>query len=132
MGSKENNEIHVRINHINQTVMKGIESLPQYQRFSNPSIFATQPLRPYICQTTQTTNSVGSNNLSLKYQRFTPSGCKDIEITKFKFVVKTQFLLSSIIRPSSAKFEVSPWVSVNDMTLSKLNYNFFVALKINF
>ena len=70
--------------------MKGIESLPQ------TLIFSTHPLRTEICQTT---NSVGSNNLSLK---FTPSGCKDIEITKFKFVVKTQFLLSSIIRPSLA------------------------------
>ena len=28
----------------------------------------------------------------MKYQRFTQSGCKDIEITKSKFVVKTQFL----------------------------------------
>ena len=33
-----------------------------------------------------------SNNLSLKYQRFTPLGCKDIGIRKFKFVSKTQFL----------------------------------------
>jgi len=29
-------------------------------------------------------NSVASNNLSLKYQRFTPSGCKDIVIRKFE------------------------------------------------
>ena len=35
-------------------------------------------------------NSVRSNNLSLKYQRVTPSGCKDIGIRKFEFVVKTQ------------------------------------------
>ena len=34
-----------------------------------------------------------SNNLSLKYQRLTPSGCKDIGISKFGFVTKTQFLL---------------------------------------
>ena len=74
MGSKQNNEIYVKINHIDLTVMKGIESLPQ------TLIFSTHPLRTEICQTT---NSVGSNNLSLKYQRFTPSGCKDIEITKF-------------------------------------------------
>ena len=32
----------------------------------------------------QTMNSVESNNLSLKQQRFTPSGCKDIWITKFE------------------------------------------------
>ena len=41
---------------------KGIESLPQ------------------------TLNSVKSNNLSLKYQRFTPSGYKDIKIKKISFV----------------------------------------------
>ena len=40
----------------------------------------------------QTMNSVRSNNVSLKYQRPTPSGCKDIGIIKFEFVAKTQFL----------------------------------------
>ena len=40
----------------------------------------------------QTMNPDTSNNLSLKYQRFTPSGCKDIGIKKFEFVAKTQFL----------------------------------------
>ena len=30
-----------------------------------------------------------SDNLSLKYLRFTPLGCKDIEIIKIKFVAKT-------------------------------------------
>ena len=40
-------------------------------------------------------NSVRLNNLSLKYQRFTPSSVsKYIGITKFEFVAKTQFLLS--------------------------------------
>ena len=34
-----------------------------------------------------------SNSLSLKYQRFTPSGCKDIGIRKFEFVAKTHFIL---------------------------------------
>ena len=37
----------------------------------------------------QSVNSVILNNLSLKYQRFKPSGCKDIEIRKFEFVAKT-------------------------------------------
>jgi len=37
-------------------------------------------------------NSVKSNNLSLKYQRFTSSGCNDISIRIFKFVSKAQFL----------------------------------------
>ena len=36
--------------------------------------------------------SVRLNNLNLKYQRFTPSGCKDIGIRKSEFVTKTQFL----------------------------------------
>ena len=37
-------------------------------------------------------NSDGSNNLSLKYQSFTLSGCGDLVIKKLAFVVKTQFL----------------------------------------
>ena len=36
-------------------------------------------------------NSVRSNSLSLKYQRVTSSGSKDIGLIKFKFVAKTQF-----------------------------------------
>ena len=35
-------------------------------------------------------NSVRSTSPSLKYQRFTKSGCKDVEIIKFEFVAKTQ------------------------------------------
>ena len=37
-------------------------------------------------------NSVRSNKLSLKYQRFIPTDCRDIEIRKFEVVTKTQFL----------------------------------------
>ena len=37
-------------------------------------------------------NSVRSNNLNLRWQRFTSSGWKDIEIKKFEFLTKTQFL----------------------------------------
>ena len=36
-------------------------------------------------------NSVRSNNLRLKYQRFTLSGCKDIVLRNFN-VAKTQLL----------------------------------------
>jgi len=36
----------------------------------------------------QTMNSVRSNSLSLKYQRFTSSGCKDKGIRKFEFVAE--------------------------------------------
>ena len=57
--------------------------------FSYPYIFATQCLRPHVFQNKYT---VRSNNLSLKYQRFTPSGSKDMGIKKFKFVTKNQFL----------------------------------------
>ena len=45
--------------------------------FSNPYFFSTQCLRPYIFQAKYTDKS---NNLSLKYQRFTPSGFKDLGI----------------------------------------------------
>ena len=37
-------------------------------------------------------NSDASNNLSLKYQRFTSYGCRDIGIRKLEFVAKTLFL----------------------------------------
>ena len=37
-------------------------------------------------------NSVRLNNPSLKYQRFTSTGCRDIGIRKFEFVAKTQIL----------------------------------------
>ena len=37
-------------------------------------------------------NAIRSNNVSLKYQRFTSSGGKDIGFTKTEFVAKTQFL----------------------------------------
>jgi len=40
-------------------------------------------------------NSVKSNKLSWKYKRFTPSGCKDIEIIKSEFAVKTHFLYNA-------------------------------------
>ena len=38
-------------------------------------------------------NSIRLNNLSLKYQRSTPSDCKDKVIIKFEFEAKTQFRL---------------------------------------
>ena len=37
-------------------------------------------------------NSVGSNNLSLKYQRFKPLRCIDLGIRKFELVAKTKFI----------------------------------------
>ena len=56
--------------------------------FSIPYIFATQCCRPWIFQTI---NSVRSNNLSLKYQRFRPPGCRDIGFRNFEFVAKLNF-----------------------------------------
>ena len=65
---------------------KEIESLHKLG-FSN-SVLATQ------CHK-QTMNSVRSNNLSLKYQKSIPSGCKDMWIKKLEFVAKayTYFLI---------------------------------------
>ena len=58
-------------------------------KYSYPYILATQCRRPKIFQTV---NSVRSNSLSLKYQRFMLTGCRDKEIKKFEVVAKTQFL----------------------------------------
>ena len=41
-------------------------------------------------------NSVWSYNLSFRFQRFTPHGCKDIAIKKFEFVARTPFLYTKI------------------------------------
>ena len=62
-------------------------SLYKKLRFSNPHIFAIQCRRSYEFQTM---NSVTSNYLSLKYQRFRPSCCKVTQIRKFEFVAKTK------------------------------------------
>ena len=57
--------------------------------FYNFNIVATSFRRPLIFQTM---NAIRSNNVSMKYQRFTSSGCKDTGFTKTEFVAKTQFL----------------------------------------
>ena len=53
----------------------------------NPCISATRSCRSL---TFQTKNSDRSNILSLKYKRFTASGCKDKVIRKLEFVTKAQ------------------------------------------
>ena len=63
----------------------GIECLPQ--TLISIHIFVTKCCRTEIFQTM---NSVRSNNLSLKYQRFTPWVI--IGIKKIEFVANTQFL----------------------------------------
>ena len=50
--------------------------------------------------TFQTMNSISSNKLSLKYQIFTPSHCKDIGIRQFVFVAKTQIFTQLPMKPS--------------------------------
>ena len=60
-------------------------------------------------------NFVDSNNLSLKYQRYTPSGCLDIEVRKCEFVAKTQFLSIFIRIPYMS---IGPRLVVKKMTLS--------------
>ena len=59
---------------------------------ANPYIFATRFCRPLVLQTMI---SVRSHNLSLKYQRFTFSCCKDIGLRTFEFVAKNKFLKRS-------------------------------------
>ena len=59
----------------------GIESLPQ-ALISNPYIYSSKSISKYEW-------FVVSNNLSLKCQRCTLSGCKDIGIWLFDFVAKT-------------------------------------------
>ena len=50
-------------------------------------------------------NSGRPNNLSLKYQRFTPPGCKDIGIRKFGVVTNTQFLNQQTEKPIIYKYK---------------------------
>ena len=49
-------------------------------------------------------NSVRSNNIRLKYQRFTTLGSKEIGIINSEFVIKTQFLLFVKEREKSTGF----------------------------
>ena len=65
--------------------LKGIEGSVMWQMLATNSEFLIPiSLKPQRCrpQIFQTINSVRSKNLSLKYQRFRPSGCKDIGIRK--------------------------------------------------
>ena len=48
-------------------------------------------------------NAVRSNNVSLKYIRFTSSGYKVIGFTKIEFVAKSQFLSGKILKISLQK-----------------------------
>ena len=58
-------------------------------------------------------NSVRLKNLSLKYQRFTPSGGKNICIRKSEFVTKTQFL--SLFTGSESAAEILNLETYNEL-----------------
>ena len=66
----------------------------------------------------QTLNSVTSNNISSKYQRFTPAGCKDMGTILIQFVAKTQFI--SIKRSTIKHSEIRTSVCI----IGDLEHNF--------
>ena len=55
-------------------------------------------------------NAVRSNNVSLKYQRFTSSGYKVIGFTKIEFVAKSQFLY--IYRCTIYQQKIRDWLPI--------------------
>ena len=73
---------------VSTKILQGNWVFVTYTYFLIP-IFLEPMVRPKIFQTM---NSVGSTDLILKYNRFTPSCCKDLSIRKFKFLTKNQFL----------------------------------------
>ena len=81
---------------------KEIESL-QKLWFSNSYILPTQCRRPWIFQTI---NSFRSIIPSVNYQRFATSGCKDMRISKYQFLVNTQFLFQSLYVRQNTKFVI--------------------------
>jgi len=67
-------------------------------------------------------NSVRSNNLSLKNEKFRASGCKDAGIRKFEFVAKTHFLCLS---QTCAKYQKKDELLGHKVALShKPTYSF--------
>ena len=70
-------------------------SLCHKLEISSPYIFVTQ---------FQTMNCVRSDNLSLKNQRCTQTGCKDIGILNFEFDAKTQFLFNGLLKENTISF----------------------------
>jgi len=71
-------------------------------------------------------NSVRSNNISLKYQRFTTLGSKDIGIIKSEFVAKTQFLYRNMAKET---LSVRTLVSSNDIITIKIDKKKFLIVK---
>ena len=74
-------------------------------------------------------NTVRSNNLSLKYQRFSSSGWNDIGIRKFDFVAKSQFLCNLLI----LKIDINKYVDIlsviSGMYLQLISPVFFISIQ---
>ena len=68
-----------------------------------------------------------SNNLSLKYQRFTTLGCKDKRIRKFLFLANTQFLWFSLRYPATTALDLKmlKCKRKKDFKLNKDDYSAF-------
>ena len=81
--------------------------------FSNPYIYATQCWRPYLFQTMI---SVISNSLSLNYQGFTQSSCKNNMIRNFNLWQRLIFLYFFTLM-----HEYFFWVRSKDWALAKLS-----------
>ena len=67
-------------------------------------------------------NAVRSNNISLKYQRFTTLGFKDVGIRKSEFVAKNQLLYW---------FLFNPQVSNENLDIAELVYKTIQAVQYN-
>ena len=65
-------------------------------------------------------NSERSNSLSLKYQRFTPPGRKDIGTLKFKFEQKHSSFPNTFMNVERMKRQ-TPFLKFQDFNLSKNN-----------
>ena len=83
-------------------------------------------------------NAVRSNNVSLKYQRFTSSGCKDKRITKIEFVTKTQsftfkehIILKKLLIKSMVEFNIC-YHHFLDFFISCCLFRIFLEKKIKF
>ena len=90
--------------------------------FQNPNIFETCQCKPLIFQT-QTILTRRIN--SLKYQRSTNSGCKDIGIRKSEFLAKTQFLCMIKIKEISSCIKINYfqlWLLYNSDCIKVLNF----------
>ena len=65
--------------------------------------------------------SVRSSNLSLKYQRFTTSSSKDIAVSIFDIVPKTQFLWLFVLLNNGLIKEKAPfnkWIELKNSIVS--------------